>query len=91
MLEQNSKYLFSKLELITWFRLTWSNSRSWRKAIVGTYKDEEVKVLVNVTMVKKTSRSSLFESIRWLREPASEERLFGRSVCKPANSSSHCF
>ena len=38
---------------------------------------------LNVRMVKKTSRSSLFESIRWLREPASEERLFGLRVCKP--------
>ena len=38
---------------------------------------------------KKTSRSSLFESIRWLREPASEERLFGLRVCKPWISSVH--
>ena len=39
--------------------------------------------------IKETSVSSLFESIRWLREPAREERLFGLSFCRPEVASCH--
>ena len=37
-----------------------------------------VKIFI-LYQIKETSVSSLFESIRWLREPAREERLFGLS------------
>ena len=42
-----------------------------------------------VSNKKETSVSSLFESIRWLREPAREERLFGLSVWRPEVVSCH--
>ena len=44
-----------------------------------------------VSNKKETSVSSLFESIRWLREPAREERLFGLSVWRPEVVSCHRF